>query len=872
MSLHQSQVISNLSFICSDEDYEFEEKISSNPYLLKTWLSYIQYKQSYQTHFSNYNNMINIIFERALSFLPGSYKLWNMYLNVRVVQCENLHPVTAPDSIRYSLPNKSSTYSPSLESGTFTESPPIEKSEDLQIIEAVNTVFEKSLITMHRMPMIWLKYLKFLVRHQPTITSVRLVLNRSLQALPITQHHLIWKFIVHDWILKDQCKVPKTTSHRLLKRYLRLDPTFIGTFIDYLTNTESYSEVCDILIFILNVNSESDAWATRSKDDSQVKPNDVICEQNESLALQKAAIHFLTEHSPLEVWNLLCTTLSEHALQVMLPHSKIESALISGINRYPSEVGKLWTTLAQYYVQYGKFDIAMNCYEQGMNSVSTVKDWNLIFDTYSKLYDELIRINISSIEKSTNTISEVDLEILIAKYENLMDRRPFLLNSVKLKQNPNNIHEWHNRIKLVKNSGTLNEDLIEQIIDAYESAINTINPESITHGKMYSIWNSYARFFEIETKSVEKARDVYGRCIFNTDSKAYILSTQDLEKVVCDYAEMEIRNKNYQNALSLLYRIVHSGPESSTTFSLSTISYRKSVMIWSFLLDLELCLNKNVKRVKKLYNEMLDLKIVTPNIVINVANYLIEHQYFEEGFKIFERAISMFYYPQVYPIWIQYLMQFIHRYQHLKLERTRDMFEQAISTMPFYSKEAVIHQFSSGKKYYVKNSHSRDFFLLYSSFEEKYGISSRAIKVYEKAVSSVTPNSLEQFQLYQVYIDRIGDLFGIAKTRNVIDTALNQSVESNDGTDLSCAFIRDLSLKYIYLELKLGEVDRCRSIFAFCSSLCSPDVTEHFNKFWERWSKFEKQYGNVETFKEMLRIRRFVKQQNGASGSSFVKK
>lgn len=44
--------------------------------------------------------------------------------------------------------------------------------------------------------------------------------------------------------------------------------------------------------------------------------------------------------------------------------------------------------------------------------------------------------------------SKIELEHIFAMYELLMKRRPILLNSVLLRQNPHNAHEWLNRVKL----------------------------------------------------------------------------------------------------------------------------------------------------------------------------------------------------------------------------------------------------------------------------------------------------------------------------------------------------------------------------------------------------------------------------------------
>lgn len=45
-------------------------------------------------------------------------------------------------------------------------------------------------------------------------------------------------------------------------------------------------------------------------------------------------------------------------------------------------------------------------------------------------------------------VEDVDLELRLARFELLITRRPLLLNSVLLRQNPHNVHEWHKRVKL----------------------------------------------------------------------------------------------------------------------------------------------------------------------------------------------------------------------------------------------------------------------------------------------------------------------------------------------------------------------------------------------------------------------------------------
>lgn len=59
-----------------------------------------------------------------------------------------------------------------------------------------------------------------------------------------------------------------------------------------------------------------------------------------------------------------------------------------------------------------------------------------------------IYIFIISIIFSIIFIDDIDLELRLARFEHLMERRLLLLNSVLLRQNPHNVQEWHKRVRL----------------------------------------------------------------------------------------------------------------------------------------------------------------------------------------------------------------------------------------------------------------------------------------------------------------------------------------------------------------------------------------------------------------------------------------
>lgn len=90
---------------------------------------------------------------------------------------------------------------------------------------------------------------------------------------------------------------------------------------------------------------------------------------------------------------------------------------------------------------------------------------------------------------------------------------------------------------------------------------------------------------------------------------------------------------------------------------------------------------------------------------------------------------------------------------------------------------------------------------------------------------------------------------------------------------------RDMCLRFADMESKLGEIDRGRAIYSYCSQICDPRVYLHilskvysfwiFDKliclnkqvtahFWQNWKEFEIRHGNEDTIREMLRIKRSV--------------
>ena len=96
----------------------------------------------------------------------------------------------------------------------------------------------------------------------------------------------------------------------------------------------------------------------------------------------------------------------------------------------------------------------------------------------------------------------------------------------------------------------------------------------------------------------------------------------------------------------------------------------KSTKVWKLYLDLEESLG-TVATTRAAYTRMMELRIVTPMLILNFASFLEENRYFEEAFTVYEKGVGAFRWPHVKPIWHRYLDKFLERYGSTKLELTQ---------------------------------------------------------------------------------------------------------------------------------------------------------------------------------------------------------
>lgn len=526
--------------------------------------------------------------------------------------------------------------------------------------------------------------------------------------------------------------------------------------------------------------------------------------------------------SSFQLWSEMVEVLVTHAKEVDTGDTAgidVEAIVRSGIERFADQRGKLWSGLATYWIIKGNFERARDIFEEGITTVMTVRDFTLVFDSYAEFEESIIGSLMDAAATRSNKgkyneDADFDLDIRMLRFEQLMDRRPFLVNDVLLRQNPNNVPEWEKRVALWGQNQ-------KEVVQTYTDAIATVQPRKAV-GRFHELWTNYGKFYE-EGGDLRNARIIMEKAV-----KVPFKSVAELAEMWCEWAEMELRNENFDMAVDIMAKATQAPKRSTVDYFDESLSpqqrVHKSWKLWSFYVDLVESVG-TLEDTKKVYERIFELRIATPQTVVNYANLLEENKYFEESFKVYERGLDLFNYPVAFELWNLYLTKAVDR--KIGIERLRDLFEQAVEGCP--------QQFA------------KVLYLMYGNLEEERGLARHAMRIYERATRAVSDE--DRAEMFNFYITKSASNFGLTSTRPIYERAIAALPDRE---------ARDMCLKFAEMERRLGEIDRARAIYGHASQFCDPRTTP---TFWSKWEAFEVQHGNEDTFKEMLRIKRSVQAQ-----------
>lgn len=175
--------------------------------------------------------------------------------------------------------------------------------------------------------------------------------DRALKALPVTQHQLVWDQYL-EWAssLEDHTE----TAQFVYRRYVQFKPEDTEDYIDYLLRNDILEEALDLYIKVLS-------------DDTFVS--------------NKGKTKY-------QLWMELCEFIAKNPARCNFKEP--DSIIKHGIRKYTDEVGKLWIFLADYYTRLGLFGKARDAFEEALATITTARDFGIIYNAYMKFESEMV--------------------------------------------------------------------------------------------------------------------------------------------------------------------------------------------------------------------------------------------------------------------------------------------------------------------------------------------------------------------------------------------------------------------------------------------------------------------------------------------------
>ncbi|KAI3406861.2 SYF1 [Candida oxycetoniae] len=566
--------------LINEQDFSYEETLAKNDKSVDSWISYYESKINHP--------LISRVFviKRAVDSVKTDATLWNMYLDVIIKE----HKF-------------------------------ISKEDQLAIFDQCVKEQPKSFP-------LWIKILDHLLDHQfiEYITYIRRKFNQCLQNLPVEDHDKIWSIY-----LKFADIVGGKTGVNIYMRFFKfIDPRVLkGIGVDY--EIEVSMNILDFIEKLIEFGDVDDVLKLYSEV--------VMVNSNEYSNLPKSQLEIL--------FNYLDFLIAKSQIS----DKEFEKIVNKAIDKFPDQI----TTLQLKHIGFIKKKKhsdrlqIRNLYQKCIKTCGTVQD-------FKSAYNEFTQFEEDEIDKLINTDpghNKSELERMLNDFEQLLYQRKQLVNDLQLRQDINNVDFWFIRFDIFK-------DQLPQKIKSITEAIKSINPLKIPHNckhKLSDIWKMYAGIYS--SSSDFKTADF----IISKSVQSQYPHPDELAEMYIYWSEMRLGSDYFkeEQALEVLENVlfkeqeevVEAKKQSSFSYYDSKIPVQKritkSIKLWLFFIDLiESFLEDNeddsslISQVVEAFEQMIKLKIATPNIMIRYALFLEAHKQIEKSLSIYERAVQVF--------------------------------------------------------------------------------------------------------------------------------------------------------------------------------------------------------------------------------------
>ena len=447
---------------------------------------------------------LTYLYEAALANFTGSYKLWKSYLQMR------LSYVLGKQLLKKKAGGKKRL--PDIKDAIEEEQEDLEQWEGgldgvvgWEEWRALVATFERALMWLPKvrcklsyflsnaksriqLPRLWLMYLSiFFHQNCPPVLShshARRTFDRALRTLPPSLHHRIWV----RYLLWAETRGGLTTV-AVYRRYLAIDPSVTERYVALLLSPSNPSprpleaaklllrlsrkaargeyisaegkspyQLLGDLLDVLEVHAEQVGLGIEELGSTEAdeEPAGEVANDPQQLQNGNGLIRFAGPPTTVGADGKPAPAYDEDEDPNSLRRLNVEKIVHKdGLAVYKDQAGRLWTGLATFWIKRGEFERAKETFETGIATVLTIRDFTQIFDAYAEFSESVISGIMEELANPDEEDEDLDvketeeeLDAKMKEFEELMDRRPFLVNDVLLRRNPNDVQEWEKRVGL----------------------------------------------------------------------------------------------------------------------------------------------------------------------------------------------------------------------------------------------------------------------------------------------------------------------------------------------------------------------------------------------------------------------------------------
>ncbi|KAG7193613.1 pre-mRNA-splicing factor syf1 [Scheffersomyces spartinae] len=654
--------------------------------------------------------------------------------------------------------------------------------------EETERVYQQAVTSLVTDSEVWVEYLAFLIGKSTDISWIRLKFNQALMVVPLEEHLSIWK-----QYLRFADKAGGLTGTSIVLRYL-----------EYATDEDLNGKVGD-----------PELWTI---DQVILKLAEFGDTRQLLLVYTRLSRHFTRlglylKRTKIQIWSEMMELFLGKNYGGNGLDEKIETIAFLLSKEFPDQEATVHLKLALYFMSLLQ-DIGKvrHLFDLGIKTCKTVKDFVLLYDTYTGFEERLLTKRLDA-EEDEGDYRQLDLRM--HKLEQLLDSRHLMMNDVLLRLDPNNIDYWFDRLEIVK------EDM-NSTLETYVKAISTINPlkyVSYNNHNLPELWINYSKVYSSngDTTTAE--------LIFSKAVESQYKSSDELAQIYISWCDLLLEMDCDIRAIQILDDILKD---------LSQAKIASNLKVWEYYIDLiESGVTEGdesqINTVVNAYERMITRKVATVVNILGYAMFLSAWGYHERAFSVYEHGLRLFKLePTIkFEIWNVYLAKLMSSSLSAP-ERIRDVFNQCIDDLPGKFLKPII--------------------ILAADFEAKTMNSVvQAIKCLQRGATLV-PDSKDKGDIFRLLIAKLDDLNDPSEYRRYMEQIIN-----DNNKELALMDLVDFIQAFIDFETSQNQYPRVRQLYMFVTGLTPPKLLQ---STWSNWEKFEVAHGNVETYKAMLKHKR----------------